>query len=78
MSDEELMKLMQKILGETETNDKGHGIGLKNVEDRIHLSFGKEYGMSIMSEKDKYTKVSFELPYIMGGNNGEKNIDSRR
>ncbi|MCR5213811.1 MAG: histidine kinase [Eubacterium sp.] len=76
MSEEELEELRKKIEGGIDTSDKGHGIGLKNVEDRIHLSFGKEYGMSIMSKVGEYTKISFELPYILGGTTNEKNFNS--
>lgn len=77
---ETLQKQIKILLGEEKADDSGHGIGMKNVCDRIHLSFGKEYGMAINSEEGKYTKVTFELPYIMGerktGYKNEKSIDS--
>lgn len=40
------------------------GIGLFNVQSRIHLLFGQEYGISIESELDEGTKVTFKLPII--------------
>lgn len=63
MDTEELEKLMKRIHGEIEeTGGSGNGIGLKNVEDRIKLSFGHEYGLQVYSEPLKYTKVSITLP----------------
>lgn len=63
MSPEDLEKLRKRIHGEIEENvGTGNGVGLKNVEDRIKLSFGGEYGMEVYSEPKKYTKVSIKLP----------------
>jgi two-component system sensor histidine kinase YesM len=63
MDPETLAKLRKKIHGEIEeTGGSGNGIGLKNVEDRIKLTFGKEYGIEVYSESHKYTKVSMVLP----------------
>jgi two-component system sensor histidine kinase YesM len=68
MTEDELKHIEEGIRGEVETaGGKGNGIGLKNVEDRIRLSFGKEYGLSIYSEYGKYTKVSVRLPRKSGG-----------
>ena len=41
---------------------KGSGIGVKNVNERIKLYFGEEYGLSIESEPDEGTKVLLHLP----------------
>ena len=63
MDEEQLARLRRKIHGEIEeSGGKGNGVGLKNVEDRIKLTFGNEYGMEIYSEHRKYTKVSIILP----------------
>ena len=40
----------------------GSGIGLKNVDQRIKLYFGKEYGLEIKSEPDVGTRVRIHLP----------------
>ena len=64
MSEEELENLYKKISGETETeSSSGNGIGLKNVQDRIKMNFGEEYGMEIASQKDCYTKVTIRIPF---------------
>lgn len=64
MTVEELEALKKGIRGEaTGTKEKGNGIGLHNVENRIKMTFGEEYGMTILTEKDCYTKISIRLPY---------------
>ncbi len=41
---------------------RGSGIGLKNVDQRIKLYFGQEYGLTIVSEPDVGTRVTVHLP----------------
>ena len=43
-------------------NGKGSGIGVKNVNERIKLYFGEEYGLRIDSEPDEGTTVIIHLP----------------
>lgn len=63
MSDEELERLKKKIAGEIEIDGgSGSGIGLKNVQDRIRMSFGEEYGIDIASKLGCYTKVMVRVP----------------
>lgn len=42
----------------------GSGIGLKNVHQRLALTFGPEYGLSIESEPDEGTTVHIHLPIV--------------
>ena len=45
------------------TAPAGHsGIGVKNVHERIQLTFGKEYGITISSVLDEGTQVLIRLP----------------
>lgn len=44
-----------------EENKKKH-IGLKNINDRIKMLFGDEYGLTISSEKGCYTTVKIKIP----------------
>lgn len=65
MSKEQLLKLQKKFSGEIETaGGSGNGIGLKNVQDRIHISFGAEYGLAIESKEGCFTKVIMKLPLV--------------
>lgn len=41
---------------------KGSGIGVKNVNERIKLYFGVEYGLNISSEPDEGTSIKLILP----------------
>ena len=63
MTQEQVQKLQKKITGEIETTGgSGNGIGLKNVQDRIQISFGEQYGISIISKEKCFTKVQVKLP----------------
>ncbi|MFK7696260.1 sensor histidine kinase [Paenibacillus sp. HJGM_3] len=45
-----------------------NGIGLRNVDQRLVMSYGTEYGIRIESEERSYTRIIMTLPYrIMGG-----------
>ncbi len=43
---------------------RGSGIGVKNVNERIRLYFGEEYGLVIRSEPDVGTEIRILLPAI--------------
>lgn len=43
------------------------GIGIKNVNDRIKIYFGEEYGITIDSEEDEGTVVSIRMPKVEEG-----------
>lgn len=47
-----------------EAHKKGSGVGLVNVNKRIQLFFGKEYGLHVMSKLDEGTTVLIKLPAI--------------
>lgn len=53
-------------------NISGSGIGVKNVNERIQLRFGKEYGLSYQSEEGKGTTVTYLLPYSTEEKENEK------
>ncbi len=63
MTEEQVNNLYRRLKGEIETSGgSGNGIGLKNVQDRIKMSFGEEYGLEIASKPGCYTKVSVRIP----------------
>ncbi|OPJ59633.1 cache domain-containing sensor histidine kinase [Clostridium oryzae] len=58
MDEKNIMKALK------EENKKTNGIGIKNVNDRIKLYFGKKYGLKIKSELNKGTRISLIIPAI--------------
>jgi two-component system sensor histidine kinase YesM len=49
---------------ESKIEKKSSGIGLKNVNERIQLYFGKSYGVKIYSEPDEGTTISIHMPGV--------------
>lgn len=58
MTDEQCRKILQK-----ERSDSS-GIGVKNVNDRLKIYFGADYGITIKSELDVGTKVIVRIPKL--------------
>lgn len=58
MTEEQCKKVLQK-----EKSDSS-GIGVKNVNDRLEIYFGRKYGISIESELDVGTVVTVRIPKI--------------
>ena len=59
---EEVVEQLLKPSGEASVpKAKGSGIGFRNVHQRIQLTFGKEYGLTIRSEPDNGTVVQIRL-----------------
>ena len=46
----------------------GRGIGVRNVDERIKLYFGKEYGIKFFSNEGEGTEVRIRLPALEGDN----------
>ena len=66
MPQEQCEEILQKDSG-----DKA-GIGIKNVNDRIKIYFGEEYGIKIQSELDEGTCVAITMPKITENDYVEK------
>lgn len=67
--DEQTLAKLNRQLGRggralTDQEEKKGGIALVNVNNRIHLLFGEEYGMHIYSIKGKGTDVEITLPIV--------------
>ena len=64
MSREALEHLRRGIQGLEETRSTGgNGIGLKNVQDRICMTFGQEYGITVDSRDGAGTTVTVAVPF---------------
>lgn len=60
MSEERLREIRKKL--QQEGFSEQRSIGLKNVDARIKLYFGREYGIDVDSENSYYTKVTIRIP----------------
>ncbi|MEG2074581.1 MAG: ATP-binding protein, partial [Angelakisella sp.] len=56
--------LQTLISGNHPASKRGSGIGVKNVNERIQLYFGKEYGLEILSEPDSGTEIIITMPAV--------------
>lgn len=71
MDERALDRLKRQIAGTEPTrSSSGNGIGLKNVNDRIRLTFGEEYGLRVESRPGTGTTVMVDLPYREPENDG--------
>ncbi len=55
---------LQELKKQMEGNAEGRGIGITNVNERIQLHFGKQYGITIDSKKNHGTTVSLIFPIM--------------
>ncbi len=62
MSTEELKALREKLY--SPSADSTVSIGMTNIERRIHLYYGKEYGLSVSSSPLAGTVVTIRLPLV--------------
>ncbi len=55
-------------VGIEKTKEQGkaesHGVGMRNIQERMRLIYGEEASVTIESEADKGTAVTFMLPFI--------------
>jgi len=74
MDEDTLAKLNAKLSRKSHINEEGKGgIALANVNNRIHLIFGEEYGMHIYSVYQMGTDVEITIPVtysLKGTENG--------
>lgn len=61
MSEEEVSLI---LTDSNRVHKHGSGVGLVNVNNRIQLLFGKEYGLIVESEPDEGTTVSVHIPAV--------------
>lgn len=54
----------EQVLAGGYKSEGGSGVGIQNVNERIRLTFGEEYGLEIESELEVGTTVKVWLPYL--------------
>lgn len=70
MDEESLEKLNQKLnemkktVQEIEEKDSSNGIAMENVNKRLKLLYGEEYGIIVSSTQNVGTEVEVVLPYV--------------
>lgn len=69
----DLQHVKMVLSGEIEATNKS--IGLKNIDQRIKISFGENYGICVENKEPTGTRVTVVLPYE--GELDENTIDSR-
>lgn len=65
--EENLLKTINKNLKINNTNgiyDKEKSIGLLNINERIKLFYGENYGIEVSSTLNKGTSILIKMPYI--------------
>lgn len=85
MSESVLQKVREQIYSQESYDRHEHGIGLRNVHERIQLMYGQTCGVQIHSRENCYTKVVLTIQAAgkaaSGGkreDGNEKNSDSGR
>lgn len=64
MRPEQLDKVRKIIRGELSDEDNPSGFGLFNVDQRLRLNYGPEYGLVIDSEYGDWTEVLVTIPIV--------------
>ncbi|SDT04760.1 two-component system, sensor histidine kinase YesM [Paenibacillaceae bacterium GAS479] len=56
----------QELRSHAETRrSEGSGIGLRNVDHRLVMSYGREYGLRMESVEGSYTRIAMTLPHLI-------------
>lgn len=61
MNDEMIARILND---DRKSNSRFGGIGVRNINDRIKMHFGENYGLTYRSEPGKYTVASIFLPAV--------------
>ena len=68
MDTEQLTLLQESLKEEPAFTELGHrsnqSIGLKNINTRIELYYGKGYGLTVHSRPNRGTVIRIKLPYL--------------
>lgn len=65
--DEKKLKELNDYINDRNSNFKG--IALRNINRRLQLKYGSEFGLKILGIKDKGTSMILTLPFIIKENN---------
>lgn len=57
------------------STDGSNHIGLLNIQNRIKLEYGNDFGLNIESEEGEFTKVTLKLPIIVNTTPNREGLD---
>jgi two-component system sensor histidine kinase YesM len=70
LTEEQLEQMLRKLTEPSFQDASSHqGYGLYNVNERIHIFWGKEYGIHVTSKYEEGTAVSIHIPKLKGDDN---------
>lgn len=61
MTEDEIREVLSNADGK-KSNAKYNAVGINNIQERIHLLYGEEFGVSYESIKSEFTKATVKLP----------------
>lgn len=64
MTEEELAHSRALLSGKDKSEEKSGGFGLYNIQQRLRLNYGKEYGLTISSKYGEGTVVTARIPAL--------------
>lgn len=64
MTKERLKEVVAYVNDDSLSSKKGEGYGLRNVNQRIKLYYGRQYGLTIDSEYKEGTRISIIIPLV--------------
>lgn len=71
MKQEEVDHLRARLCSPSPPDHRDSGYGLYNVNERIHVLFGSDFGLSIQSELNFGTQVTLKIPAITSKTEGD-------
>ena len=63
MSKTRLQQINESLIKRSPLKTESSGYGVYNIDERIKILFGFDYGLTFYSEENRYTKVVVRLPY---------------
>ena len=56
---------MDEEVAQNILTQKSKGYGVRNVNERIKLTYGAEYGLTIASKEGEGTKITVKIPVVI-------------
>lgn len=67
MDETSLSALRRRLNEPSDPGETGSSIGLWNISQRIHLSYGEQYGIEVFSKQGQGSAFTLRLPFITEG-----------